>query len=65
MDQRRGRREGGDSRCFPFSAPDRRGLTVCLHVQILNAPAGGKTWPETVPEVQYYGPNGKDWVFAN
>eukprot|EP00286_Rhodomonas_abbreviata_P028064 CAMPEP_0181311032 /NCGR_PEP_ID=MMETSP1101-20121128/12913_1 /TAXON_ID=46948 /ORGANISM="Rhodomonas abbreviata, Strain Caron Lab Isolate" /LENGTH=58 /DNA_ID=CAMNT_0023417721 /DNA_START=244 /DNA_END=420 /DNA_ORIENTATION=+ len=33
--------------------------------EILMAPAGGMTWEPTDPEVQYYGPMGKDWIFAN
>lgn len=32
--------------------------------EILLSPAGGKVWPETDPEAQYYGPKGKDWIFA-
>jgi hypothetical protein len=31
--------------------------------EILLAPAGGKTFTPTDPEKQYYGPNGKDWIF--
>eukprot|EP00287_Rhodomonas_sp_CCMP768_P029267 CAMPEP_0202830412 /NCGR_PEP_ID=MMETSP1389-20130828/16148_1 /ASSEMBLY_ACC=CAM_ASM_000865 /TAXON_ID=302021 /ORGANISM="Rhodomonas sp., Strain CCMP768" /LENGTH=57 /DNA_ID=CAMNT_0049504053 /DNA_START=41 /DNA_END=211 /DNA_ORIENTATION=+ len=31
--------------------------------EIALAPAGGMQWEPTDPETQYYGPQGKEWLF--